>query len=70
MGHWSNNAMGSMNRSPVDHDDLGDHYDHDDHDDHDDHADHLVHDAHCCVDLSELEVGGYLTRCTLARRSL
>ena len=31
------------------------------HDDLGDHDDHLDHDAHCRVDLSELEVGGYLT---------
>ena len=41
-----------------------------DHDDHLDNDDHLDHDAHCRVNLSELEVGGYLTICTCSATSI
>ena len=54
----------------TDHHDLGDHHDHDDHDDHLDHADHPDHDAQCRFDLSELEVGGYLTKCARIAASI
>ena len=39
-------------------------------DDHLDNADHLDHDAHCRLDLSELEDGGCLTRCARIAASI
>ena len=47
----------------LNHFDLGNHNDHSDRDDPEDQDDHLDYDALYPIDLSELEVGGYLTRC-------
>ena len=64
------------NDNHIDHDDHlvhDDHLDHDDHLVHDDHLgldDDLDHGAHCWDDLSELEVGGYLTRCARTAASI